>query len=180
MPEAGPSNKLIEQQVVGQLKSVDPQALKSALDEKHQADPIAGIAIVSLEGSIATDKGEYHLHGARVFTSSPEHPNFVNPHYHKIGVEPYVIFDGNDGEINLGRVEGGQVVWDEPKQVKSGDTIIVQEGQVHSLRNNGEADLDFVFSCPDNHLVDHSEEKPEGDRYLTRELPNGIPPQYPK
>jgi oxalate decarboxylase/phosphoglucose isomerase-like protein (cupin superfamily) len=179
MPETGPVI-YSQEQVEDSLRRIDPQALERGLDEKHQADPIAGIAIVNLEGSILTPDGEYHLHGARVFTSSTEHPNYVNPHLHKIGVEPYVVFAGDGGEMNLGWVVDGQVVWDDPKRVKPGDTIRVKEGQVHSLRNTGDAPLDFVFACPDNHLVDHSEEKPEGDRYLTKDLPNGIPPQYPK
>ena len=52
---------------------------------------------------------------------------------------------------------------------------MLREGQVHSLRNIGQEPLDFTFACPDNHLIDNSPEKPEGDRYLTKNLPSGIP-----
>jgi len=86
--------------------------------------------------------------------------------------------------MNIGRVvdgeQGKEVRWGEPKTVAAGDTIEVQEGEVHSLRNNGETPLDFAFACPDEHLRDYSDENPSGDRYFTENLPNGIPPQYLK
>ena len=164
------------------LRAITHQQVKPLLDAKHEADPVAGIAIANLVDiePVTTDKGEYHFHAARVFTSSPEHPNFVNPHYHTKGEEPYRILSGEGGEMNLGRVENGSVVWDTPFQVKEGQEIEVQEGQVHSLRNTGEEPLDFTFACPDEHLIDNSSEHPEGDRYIVRDLPNGIPPQYPR
>lgn len=168
------------QPVIGKLREMTHDSVRPLLDARHDADPLAGIAIAPLEGEIETADGAYHFHAARVFTSSPEHPNYVNPHYHEIGEEPYVILDGSSGEMNTGRVVDGKVVWDEPKTVSSGETIIVEEGQVHSLRNTGEEPLDFVFGCPDNHLVDHSDTKPEGDRYFTKDLPDGIPPHYPQ
>lgn len=154
--------------------------VKPLLDAKHEADPVAGIAIVNLEGeTVSNAEQKFHFHGARVFTSGLEHPNFVNPHYHTKGEEPYIILSGEGGEMNLGRVIDGQVVWDAPRMVKQGDEIEVQEEQVHSLRNTGEEPLDFTFACPDEHLIDNSPEHPEGDRYIVRDLPNGIPPQYP-
>lgn len=170
------------QPVIDRLRTIPHEQIKPLLDAKHEADPVAGIAIANLTDieAVVTDKGEYHFHAARVFTSSPEAPNFVNPHYHLIGEEPYEILSGDNGEMNLGWVKDGQVVWDDPRKVVAGDGVEVQEGQVHSLRNNGNEPMDFTFACPDNHLVDNSEDKPEGDRYLTRDLPNGIPPQYPK
>ena len=168
--------------VIDRLKSLTHDKVKPLLDAKHDADPIAGIAIVNLTEieSVKTDKGEYHFHAARVFTSTLETPNFVNPHYHKIGEEPYNILESDGGEMNLGQVVDRRVVWDAPQAVSTGEIINVKEGQVHSLRNTGDKPLDFTFACPDNHLVDNSPEKPDGDRYLTKNLPNGIPPQYPK
>lgn len=174
------------QPIVDKLNSISHTLVGPLLDEKLKelrtnVDPVAGIAIVDLAGEVTSEAGyKYHFHGARVMTSNPETPNFVNPHYHNLGEEPYHILAGDNGEMNLGRVVNGEVVWNEPYTVKAGDDVEVQEGEVHSLRNKGETPLDFTFACPDNHLVDHSEEKPDGNRYLTRDLPNGIPPQYPK
>lgn len=174
------------QPVVDKLNNIPHSKVGLLLDKKlnsiRAVDPIAGIAIVNLEdeGTITSDAGyEYHFHGARVMTSNPETPNFVNPHYHLKGEEPYHILGGDNGEMNLGRVINGAVVWNEPYTVKAGDKVEVQEGEVHSLRNNGDTPLDFTFACPKNHLQDHSEQNPDGDRYLTKDLPNGIPPQYP-
>lgn len=170
------------QQVIDRLKSLTYDQIKPLLDAKHEADPVAGIAIANLTDvePVETDKGVYHFHAARVFTSTPETPNFVNPHYHTVGEEPYNILSSDGGEMNLGYVKDGEVVWDAPRTVVAGELINVKERQVHSLRNTGQEPLDFTFACPDNHLVDNSSEKPDGDRYLTRNLPNGIPPQYPK
>ncbi|MEK7186477.1 MAG: hypothetical protein AAB675_03890 [Patescibacteria group bacterium] len=164
------------------LKAIPYSEVKPLLDAKHEADPVAGIAIANLTDiePVETDKGIYHFHAARVFTSTPETPNFVNPHYHKIGEEPYNILRSDGGEMNLGYVKDGKVEWDAPRTVVAGEIINVKEGQVHSLRNIGQEPLDFTFACPDNHLIDNSPEKPEGDRYLTKNLPSGIPPQYPK
>lgn len=168
--------------VVNRLNQIPQESVQALLAAKHDADPKAGIAIVNL-GDIPAETAEgqeFHFHGARVFTSTSETPNFVNPHYHKIGEEPYRMLSSQGGEMNLGRVVDGRVEWDSPRSVKSGEVVVVQEGQVHSLRNTGTEPFDFVFACPDNHLVDHSEENPKGDRYFTKDLPNGIPPQYPK
>lgn len=168
------------QPVIDQLRKLTHDQVGVLLDAKHDADPAAGIAIVNLEGETVTPDGAYHYHGARVFTSSLEHPNYVKPHYHNVGEEPYVILKGNEGEMNLGRVIDGKVVWKRSRTVTEGEAVVVQEGEVHSLRNTGTELLDFVFACPDSHLVDHSAEKPDGDRYFTMDIPDGIPSQYPK
>lgn len=168
--------------VIDRLREIPADRIQGLLQEKHSADPKAGIAIVNLNEipAVESDGFEFHFHGARVFTSTPETPNFVNPHYHLKGEEPYRMISGEGGEMNLGRVVDGAVVWEDPKTVTSGEVVVVQEGQVHSLRNTGDEPFDFVFACPDNHLVDHTEENTNGDRYFTRDLPNGIPPQYPR
>ncbi len=162
------------------LKGFTYEMVKPLLDAKHETDPVAGIVIVGLDGEEYSGDLKYHFHGARVLTSSPDHPNFVNPHFHKIGEEPYNILAGQKGEMNLGRVVNGEVQWQEPKIIQAGKLIEVQEGEVHSLRNLGEDPLDFTFACPDEHLIDNSSEYPQGDRYLTAYLPNGIPSHYPK
>ncbi len=167
--------------ITNQLLKITHNEIKPLLDAKQTADPIAGIAIVNIpEIELENSQGlKYHFHAARVFPSSPTAPNFVNPHYHLKGEEPYNILSGEAGEMNLGKIVDGKVKWQEPKNVKAGDLIEVQEAEVHSLRNIGDTPFDFTFACPDIHLVDNSTEHPEGDRYLTKDLPNGIPPQYP-
>ena len=169
------------QNVNDRLLQIKLEEIEPLLGAKHSADPVAGIAIVNLPDiEVVNSEGlKYHFHAARVFTSNLTTPNFVNPHYHLIGEEPYNILSGDGGEMNLGRVIEGKVEWKEPKMVKVGDLIEVQEGEVHSLRNIGETPLDFTFACPDTHLLDHSDEHPEGDRYVAKNLPNGIPSQYP-
>lgn len=161
--------------------------------KKHEADPDAGIAIARLIEAdspvppIETVDGVYYFHAARVF---PGDGNFVNPHWHEAGEEPYLILAGQDGEINLGRVVEGKTVWDEPRAVSQGQVIIVEEGQVHSLRNRGNEPYDFLFACPHSHLTDKTAENPTGDRQFTAKfnhdtnkvdviVPNGIPPHYP-
>lgn len=174
--------------VVDRLKEFDPQMIKDALDKVHSPDQKAGIIIAHLDdiSPIETPDGSYKFHAARVLTEgSPEAPNYVNPHLHEEGEEPYLIIAGSDMEINLGRVvndnEGNRsVAWDEPKLIKAGDVIIVEEGQVHSLRNTGKEPVDFIFACPQSHLTDKTEENPQGDRQFTKNLPNGIPSHYPK
>lgn len=173
----------MDQNTVNQtLITIKHDDIKSLLDEKHSADPVAGIAIVNLPNiEVKNSAGLiYHFHAGRVFTSSPTSPNFVNPHYHLIGTEPYYILTGDGCEMNLGRVVDGKVNWNPPRIVESGDLVEVQEGEVHSLRNTGKDPLDFTFACPDEHLVDHTPEHPEGDRYVVKDLPNGLPAHYPK
>lgn len=163
--------------VVSRLQTIAHSDVASLLD-KEQADRKAGIAHVKLEtlGSLETADGKYHFHAARVFSSEDGQEAYVNPHYHTVGEEPYVILKSRSGEMNTGRKVDGEVVWDEPRTVSEGETIIVEEGQVHSLRNTGDEPLDFVFACPDSHLTDPPAEG--ADRFFTAELRNGIPPHY--
>lgn len=175
------------QPIVDKLGTVSNEITGPLLDAKlrdaQTVDPLAGIVIVNLTemGTVTSPAGqEYHFYAARILTSNPKTPNFVNPHYHLNGEEPYHIITGDNGEMNLGVVKDGKVEWREPRKVVAGDGIEVQEGEVHSLRNNGEEPMDFAFSCPKEHLIDQGENHPEGDRYFTKDLPNGIPPWYPK
>jgi mannose-6-phosphate isomerase-like protein (cupin superfamily) len=169
--------------VIKNLKSISHEVVGPKLDarlrEAQAVDPSAGIVLVGLPEAGETIIGsglKYHYHGARVLTGDQ---NFVKPHYHEKGEEPYHILTGN-GEMNLGIVKDGQVDWRPAVSVKEGEIVEVQENEVHSLRNPGEKPLDFTFACPDEHLVDNSPEHPEGDRYFTMDLPNGFPPHYPK
>jgi mannose-6-phosphate isomerase-like protein (cupin superfamily) len=172
--------------VLDYMRQINVSGISSALDVVAK-DSNAGIAIAHLEGAVTTVDGEYHFHAARVF---PGDGNFVNPHWHEVGEEPYLILAGEDGEINLGRMVDGKVVWDEPRAVQAGEMIIVEEGQIHSLRNKGGKSYDFLFACPASHLSDKSTENKTGDRQFAAKLrpgtnvidlhvPNGIPPHYP-
>lgn len=165
------------QPVIDRLKSIPHDVVGPLLDTKHGVDPSAGIVLVNLDVSPVSANGfEFHFHGARVLTGEG---NFVKPHYHEKGEEPYHILKGK-GEMNLGEADNDEVKWKSPKEVMPGDVIEVQEHEVHSLRNPGETPLDFTFACPDEHLVDNSPEHPEGDRFFTMDLQHGTPPWYPK
>ncbi len=171
------------QAVVDHLGAISHEQVLPLIDAQLAVDPKAGIlhSIIPEAGIVTTDEGlDYHFHVARVLTATPNQPNYVNPHYHNIGEEPYHVLSGNNGEINIGIVKDGAVEWKDPRKVVAGDDIEVQEGEVHSLRNLGDTPLDFTFACPDAHLVDNNSEHPEGDRYFTKDLPQGLPPQYPK
>jgi oxalate decarboxylase/phosphoglucose isomerase-like protein (cupin superfamily) len=167
--------------VVEKLREIPDEKVVSGLNAQADVDPQAGIVIVHLTDieNVQTPKGAYHFHSALVKTSNPETPNFVKPHVHEVGQEPYRMVQGTGGEMNLGRVVNGEVVWEAPYAVRAGDEINVLEGQVHSLRNVGVEPLIFTFACPDSHLTDKTPENPEGDRVFTTDLPNGTPPQYP-
>ena len=167
--------------VIDRLRQIPNEKVINSLNAQAEVDPQAGIVINHLTDveHVVTPKGEYHFHSALVKTSNPETPNFVKPHVHEVGQEPYRMVQGTDGEMNLGRVVDGRVNWDSPYKVKAGDEINVLEGQVHSLRNTGVEPLIFTFACPESHLSDKTPDNPSGDRVFTVDLPNGIPPQYP-
>lgn len=164
------------------LREIPDETVIAGLSAQQEVDPKAGIVIVHLTDieNVQTPKGEYHFHSALINTSSPETPNFVKPHVHEVGQEPYRIVQSTGGEMNMGRVMDSQVTWNPPYTVSDGDEVNVLEGDVHSLRNTGKEPLIFTFACPNSHLTDKTPENPAGDRVFTMDLPNGIPPQYPK
>jgi oxalate decarboxylase/phosphoglucose isomerase-like protein (cupin superfamily) len=169
------------QKVIDRLVSIPSERVIHLLDadhnEKRAVDPHVGIIIVHLTDipPVTQDGLDFHFHGARVLTGKG---NFVKPHYHKIGVEPYHIISGDQGEMNLGSVSDGEVTWERPQLIQAGGIVVVQEGEVHSLRNNGEEPLNFTFACPDAHIQDHTDDHPHGDRYFTTDFIHGIPPWY--
>lgn len=181
-PESVPSKI---QPIIDRMTVIEHSDVVSLLDAQAAVDPRAGIIIAPLPGEqfppITSSEGqEYDFYVARVLPPNDENPNYVNPHVHYHGEEPYRFLTGTEGEMNAGRVVDGEVVWSPSKKVGPGDFVEIQEGEVHSFRNNGSGPADFIFACPKSHLVDHSEENPEGDRYFTRDLVNGTPPWYPK
>jgi mannose-6-phosphate isomerase-like protein (cupin superfamily) len=176
------------QNVVDQLNKISHDAVRNLLDAKLQdaqaVDPKAGIVITPLTDiqPLRSEIGqEYSFYAARVLPANPENPNYVNPHYHLHGDEPYRFLAGTNGEMNTGRVRNNEVVWNISRTVQPNDTFEVQEGEVHSFRNLGKEPYDFTFACPPSHLEDYDQQKaPDGDRYFTKNMKKGIPPWYPK
>lgn len=172
--------------VLDSLRTMDAATVKARLDiefkEKQAADPKVGIVIAPFSEmpKVAGDYGqEYAFYAARVYPPRPGEQNFVTPHLHKKGSEPYRFLNGKDGEMNIGTVEGEKVKWGEPKTVQQGDEVVIQQDQVHSFRNNGKEPYDFVFACPDSHLKDFdSSTMPDGDRHIVKNLEGGIPSWY--
>lgn len=168
------------QSVVNRLRKITHRQVKSLLDAKHKIDLSVGIIIVKLEHieSIASASGRlYEFYAARVLPPTEESSNYVNPHYHLRGEEPYRFLSG-EGEMNVGFVRNDEVIWEKPKAVSPNDEIKIQEGEVHSFRNIGKNPADFLFACPAHHLINYTETTPEGDRYFTKGLKNGIPSWY--
>ena len=75
------------------LKAIPYSEVKPLLDAKHEADPVAGIAStrILLTSSLLEQINEFIIFMQHEFLrSTPETPNFVNPHYHNIGEEPII------------------------------------------------------------------------------------------
>lgn len=172
-----------EEKVMERIREITHDQVKSLLDAKSEVNPDAGIIIVPLSEVQPVELKQgmtYDYYAARVLPHSAEHPNYVNPHYHLHVQEPYRFLQGADMEMNTGTVNEGSVEWAEPQVVNAGEEFVIGEGRVHSLCNNGTTPVDFVFACPKSHLVDNTPEAPDGDRYFTKDLENGIPPRYAK
>lgn len=175
----GRSNTI--EQIADRLATVTHERASRSLDATVAVDPKAGIIIVKLEDVPAMESGDgqdYRFYVARVLPASLEGSNYVNPHVHYRGEEPYHFLSGARGEMNSGTISDDEVRWSPAKRVRPGDTVVIGEGEVHSFRNNGTEPADFAFACPDSHLIDTSEEHPEGDRRFTEDLEHGIPPWY--
>lgn len=167
--------------IVDRLTSITHEHARPPLDAQVAVDPRAGVIIANLEGITAmrSDAGQvYRFYAARVLPPDSDAPNYVNPHVHQHGEEPYHFLSGAGGEMNSGRISSGRVRWSPATRVGPGDTVVIREGEVHSFRNNGTEPADFVFACPDSHLIDKSEDQPEGDRQFTEGLEDGIPPWH--
>ncbi|MBI2426962.1 MAG: hypothetical protein HYV34_03870 [Candidatus Kerfeldbacteria bacterium] len=170
-----------EQEVMERIREITHEQVRPLLDAESGVKKDAGIIIVPLPDvqSVELEPGvTYDYYAARVLPSSADHPNFVKPHYHEHGKEPYRFLQGTGFEMNTGTVQDGRVEWAEPQVVHAGEEFVIGESQVHSLRNNSTAPVDFVFACPKSHLTTNTPETPDGDRYFTKDLENGLPPQY--
>lgn len=171
-------------EVIAKMQQGEPKIAMQMLDaaqEKGRKDPMAGIFIAPLSIVPAlVDDQYYQLSGARVLGISAGQP-FVTPHYHLVGDEPYYFLDGI-GEMNIGRLSesGDAVLWQTPKTILPGETFVIRPGDVHSFRNLGEEPANFVFACPESHLVTNGRDHPSGDRYLVSNLKYPRPPHYPQ
>lgn len=183
MAEGEKTGELGNGALLERLRSIPATRVADALDEvarKKGPDAKAGIVLAPLteEPDFNLEGQNYHFYAARVMPFGNKQ-NFVTPHYHTRGQEPYHFVSGKDGEMNWGIVQGDAVEWDAPQLVQPGDQITIEERQVHSFRNLGTEPYDFVFACPDAHLKDYDAEKmPEGDRFIVTNLKNGVPEHF--
>ena len=175
------------QPVVDKLTTITHEQVKPLLDAApHSVDYQAGITIVKLEDIaimnlpvLGNAAGlQYSFYAARVFPQG-SNQNYINPHVHYHGEEAYHFLAGTNGEMSLGKIADGEVKSWTKKEISPGDTVLIKAREVHTIRNNGAEPIDFVFACPPSHLIDKSEDKPEGDRVFTKGLEGGVPPWYP-
>lgn len=182
----GSESEVFRLALMARLRSISHERVGPLLDaelvRRQAVDPKVGIVIAHLDDEpiISGEDGqEYKFHAARVYPSRPGEQNFVTPHLHSKGIEPYRFLTGNNAEMNTGVVRHKEVIWNHPREVSVGEEVIVQPGEVHSLRNKGDEPYDFVFACPDSHLKDHdTQTAPDGDRFIVKDYTNGIPPWY--
>ena len=157
------------------LKNISSGEVCRSLDTQR-VNPKVGITLAMMQSEPIKFEGQdYYFYAARVMPKTKEgRQPFVTPHFHKHGCEPY-YFLGN-GEINLGYLspDGQSCQWKTPIHVKPGDQVLIGENELHSFRNIGDEDSDFLFACPKSHLLDFSEKNPEGDRYIIKNLKNSI------
>lgn len=160
--------------LISGLKKVPASQLTPLLDElefREPPDAKVGIYLIDLGLPIIKHEGlVFRFYGARVLPGK-----YVKPHYHTKGIEPYYFVAGEEGEMSLGKVEDGKVQWESLQIVQPQEAIVIKENQVHCFRNISKQPFDFAFACPAEHLIDHDEQHPHGDRYFTAHLVNGVP-----
>ena len=134
--------------ILGSLRGVSIDQAVKVLDEKGGLDPNVGIVVAPMDVPSTTwDGQEYHFYAARVLPGKR-----VAAHVHGHGREPYLCLQGK-GSMSVGSMEERDSVrWGEPKEFSPNDTIMVEEGQVHSLANVGDEEIIFLFACPEAHL----------------------------
>ncbi len=106
-----------------------------------QRDEVAGTQIARLTGDDGCSLFLVELAGGTVLPA----------HYHWDGIEIYQMLSG-EGEISLGRLDGGRVVWLEQATLKAGDCLSIEAGTVHRLANAGTGSLHLLCSTPPAHL----------------------------
>lgn len=168
--------------LLAHLRQISPEEAKEILDKKT-IDPAVGIVVAKFDKPPFEFEGQlYSVHAARVRAKKESGAQpYVTPHLHKRGSEPYRFLSNERGEMNFGKVneDEQEITWLPPLVVSKGQEVVIEQGEVHSFRNNGTGDADFVFACPDTHLIDYDEQqRPNGDRFIVKSLKNGIPPHY--
>jgi mannose-6-phosphate isomerase-like protein (cupin superfamily) len=110
-------------------------------------DPVVGIRHAAIAGDHS-----YRIHIAAI-------PQQVGCHFHREGVEDYVIVEG-EGVLHFGRVTDDSINplvspenWRQ-LAVRAGDAFVIPPGFAHQLRKSGSCDLTLLFGCPDTHLDD--------------------------
>lgn len=113
---------------------------------RAEPDSVVGIRHAALNG-----EEDYRLHVAAI-------PERVGCHYHSHGDEDYAVVKG-EGTLFWGKVlSGGIIDWENPVDVRVGDSFVIPEGYAHQLKNNNDGDdLVIVFGCPDDHLDDKAD-----------------------
>ena len=120
---------------------IDDAIWKKAL-EKVEPDNVVGILHASLTGD-----ENCRSHVAQI-------PEKVGAHVHFIGDESYSVVAG-EGLLHYGLTnENGNVEWETPLPVSTGQSFVIPEGCAHQLEKKGGEDLVILFSCPDSHLND--------------------------
>lgn len=182
-----PESEVFRSALMARLRAITAEKVGPLLDaesaRRQAVDSKVGIVIAHLDDEPirGEDGQEYKFHAARVYPPRPGEQNFVTPHLHSKGIEPYRFLTGSNAEMNIGVVRHKEVIWNSPREVSVGEEVIVQPGEVHSLRNKGDNPYDFVFACPDSHLKDNdTQTAPDGDRFIVKDYTNGIPPWYSK
>ena len=168
-----------DESLLTHLRQISSEEAKEILNKK-QIDPAVGIVVAKFDRPPFEFEGQtYSVYAARVRAKKELGAQpYVTPHLHKRGSEPY-RFLSDGGEMNFGKVESDEIKWLPPLVVSSGQEVVIEQDEVHSFRNIGTGDADFVFACPDSHLKDYDEkERPDGDRFIVKTLKQGIPPHY--
>ncbi|MCX7708793.1 MAG: hypothetical protein N2484_02970 [Clostridia bacterium] len=108
-----------------------------------ELDPQVGIRIAHLTGD-----DSFSLFGAEI---SPYRK--IAAHYHHVGPEIYQIIEG-DGTMYTGKVTvAGDVDWNPPFHIKTGDCFTISEGEVHQLHNSSGHKMIVVFGCSKTHIT---------------------------
>ena len=169
----------LTEKVYAVLSGITQEEFESAMGDSKM-EPSVGLQVGALSKTPESFEGfEYKYAAARIIshTSEGKRPS-IKPHYHKQGFD-FVVFR-KQTEVTLGKLSDDKkfVIWEKPYSADEGEKLRLDPGTVHTWRAVEGGESDFVFCCPDEHLIDHSNEKPNGDRYLTTGLENAEPAHY--
>ena len=75
----------------------------------------------------------------------------LSAHYHNEGTEIYQILSG-EGKIELGKLSGDTVIWNNSFTIKDGDVFEIMPNVVHRLSNESTEVLRMIFFAPPSHM----------------------------